>query len=114
MRTMKLALLLSAAVGVSCCGGGAAGGDAQQIALGASTQTTTSKVSGAPPLGVNLEGLADWARLPPFVDMMKTSRPWGTADAPWTETSAVDALGWPTGDAGVVVASRQSDVGDEG
>jgi hypothetical protein len=112
MRTMKLALLLSAAVGVSCCGGGAAGGDVQQIALGASTQTNTSKVSGAPPLGVNLEGLADWARLPPFVDMMKTSRPWGTADAPWTETSAVDSLGWPTGDAGVVVRVLSRDANE--
>jgi hypothetical protein len=114
MRTMKLALLLSAAVGVSCCGGGAAGGDAQQIALGASTQVSPSKASGTPPLGVNLEGLSDWARLPPFVDAMKTSRPWGTPDAPWNEISQVDARGWPTVDAGVVVVGQTVDVGDEG
>lgn len=67
-----------------------------------------------PPVGVNLESLADWARLQPFVDMIKTSRAWGTADAPWQETKQVDAQGWPTGDAGVVVAVRTLDTGDEG
>ena len=65
------------------------------------------------PLGVNLEGLSDWARLQPFVDVMKTSRPWGTADAPWDEKAAVDAQGWPTGDAGVVVIIRTIEPGDE-
>lgn len=65
-----------------------------------------------PPLGVNLEALSDWARLPPFVDMMKTSRRWGSADAPWDESAPVDALGWPTGDAGVVVRVDEMDIGD--
>lgn len=115
MRTMKFALLLAAAVGVSCCGGGgAAGSDVQQIALGTTTQTSTSKAAGTPPLGVNLEGLSDWARIPPFVDAMKTSRPWGTPDAPWQEITQVDARGWPTVDAGVVVAGYTADTGDEG
>jgi hypothetical protein len=66
------------------------------------------------PLGVNLEGLYDWARLQPFVDLMKTARPWGTADAPWDERAAVDSLGWPTGDAGVMVNVRTFEPGDEG
>jgi hypothetical protein len=119
MRTMKFALLLVAAVGVSCCGGGGvAGSDTQQLALGSATTTTTqatpSKAAGAPPLGVNLEGLSDWARLPPFVDMMKTSRVWGAPDAPWKEISQVDARGWPTVDAGVVVTGQTIDAGDEG
>jgi hypothetical protein len=61
-----------------------------------------------------LEGLADWARMSPFVDLMKTSRAWGTPDAPWTETSAVDAQGWPTGDAGVVVKVVTTDEGEAG
>jgi hypothetical protein len=65
------------------------------------------------PLGVNLEGLWDWARLQPFVDLMKTSRPWGTVDAPWDEGAAVDAQGWPTGDAGVMVNVRTFEPGDE-
>jgi hypothetical protein len=62
---------------------------------------------------VNLEGLSDWARLPVYVDVMKTARVWGSATDPWIATSAVDALGWPTGDAGVVAALRTVDVGDE-
>jgi hypothetical protein len=66
------------------------------------------------PLGVNLEGLSDWARLQPFVDLMKTSRPWGTVDAPWDEKAAVDALGWPTGDAALMVNVRTFEPGDEG
>lgn len=65
------------------------------------------------PLGVNLEGLYDWARLQPFVDLMKTSRPWGTVDAPWDEKARVDALGWPTGDASLMVNVRTFEPGDE-
>jgi hypothetical protein len=66
------------------------------------------------PLGVNIEGLWDWSRLQPFVDLMKASRPWGTVDAPWDEAAAVDARGWPTGDAAVVVNVRTVEPGDEG
>jgi hypothetical protein len=66
------------------------------------------------PLGVNLEGLYDWARLQPFVDLMKTSRPWGTVDAPWDEAAAVNAQGWPTGDAALMVNVRTYEPGDEG
>lgn len=66
------------------------------------------------PLGVNLEGLWDWSRLQPFVDLMKASRPWGTVDAPWDEAARVDARGWPTGDAAVVVNVRTVEPGDEG
>jgi hypothetical protein len=46
--------------------------------------------------------------------MMKSSRKWEPRMRPGQRPSAVDSLGWPTGDAGVVVASRQSDVGDDG
>lgn len=69
--------------------------------------------TGKAPLGVNLEGLSDWARIQPFVDLMKTSRPWGTVDAPWDEKAAVDALGWPTGDAALMVNVRTFEPGDE-
>jgi hypothetical protein len=77
------------------------------------TTTTTTSTSDRTPMGVNVEGLWDWARLQPFVDVMKSSRPWGTADAPWDENAPVDAQGWPTGDAGVVINVRSVDVGDE-
>jgi hypothetical protein len=114
MRAMNLAMIWTAALTVSCCGGGSGTTDTQQIALGVTAATPTTEPAGRPPLGVNLEGLADWARMSPFVDLMKTSRAWGTADAPWAETSAVDAQGWPTGDAGVVVKVVTADEGEAG
>jgi hypothetical protein len=69
---------------------------------------------GRAPLGVNLEGLWDWSRLHPFVDLMKASRPWGTVDAPWDEAAPVNSRGWPMGDAAVVVNVRTFEPGDEG
>ena len=77
-----------------------------------STAAATS-TSDRVPLGVNIEGLWDWARLQPFVDLMKMSRPWGSVDAPWDEKTATDAQGWPTGDAGVIVNVRTFEPGDE-
>src|SRR5690606_16521164 len=52
-------------------------------------------------------------RLQPFVDVMKSARPWGTAAEPWNEAAQVDAAGWPTGDAGVVVNVRTHEPGDQ-
>ncbi|MFS4459831.1 hypothetical protein [Bdellovibrio sp. HCB2-146] len=56
-------------------------------------------------LGVNLEGLNDWAASNMFTDLMKTSRHWGTVTAPWEGQASVDSNGWPTQDAGVLVAA---------
>ncbi|MDB5915005.1 MAG: Cellulose-binding domain protein [Ramlibacter sp.] len=141
MRMKRLGLLVAAAMAVASCGGGGSneGTDEQGAsnlapapAPASSTPAAaapTSPVAGpasvpvlppviarrpdAPPLGVNLEALDDWARLQPFADLMKTSRPWGTADAPWDEKAVVDAQGWPTGDASVVAVLRTFDAGDE-
>lgn len=63
-------------------------------------------------LGVNLEGINDWSRLSPFVDLMKNSRRWGSPKAPWIHDVHTDALGWPTEDAGVVVRVVSEDPGD--
>jgi len=119
LRTLSfIALCTAALVG---CGGGGSGSDAEASATGVSstpstttTSTTSTTATGNSSLGVNLENLADWARLQPFVDLMKTARPWGSADAPWESVTAVDSLGWPTGDAGVVVKVQTADAGDEG
>jgi len=56
-----------------------------------------------PPLGVNLELVSDFSRSIMFADAMKSARHWGSVNAPWDEAASVDADGWPTGDAGVVV-----------
>lgn len=58
-------------------------------------------------LGINLEGLADWSEGKMFIDMMKTSRTWGSADIPWNalDASQTDQYGWPKiDDCGVVLA----------
>jgi hypothetical protein len=140
-KMKKLGVVLAAAAVVAGCGGGSGDGlsalgqleSARKTPQGGPKSQTTTPTSPTSPtspttsptptptpttggamLGVNIEPPSDYARLPPFVDMMKSSRTWGTVDAPWNETSAVDALGWPTGDAGVVIASRQSDPNDNG
>lgn len=64
------------------------------------------------PVGVNLEGVKDWARMSMFSDLMKSSRPWGTAAEPWVHQVRTDSLGWPMEDAGVVVRTVQDDAGD--
>jgi hypothetical protein len=53
------------------------------------------------PIGINLARIADWETAWPFVDVMKTSRPWipqkpGHTD-PWDtgETLITDRSGWP-------------------
>ncbi len=54
-------------------------------------------------VGVNVGSVNDFAVESFFVDAMKQSRHWGTPGTPWDEAAAVDALGWPAQDAGVVV-----------
>jgi hypothetical protein len=58
-------------------------------------------------VGINVEGVVDYSISQPFVDAMKQSRPWGSPNAPYDQAVAqageVDANGWPTVDAGVLV-----------
>lgn len=58
-------------------------------------------------LGINLEPVRDWSRSQVFADIMKQSRTWGSADAPWRPlpASALDKDGWPRQDAGVYLWS---------
>lgn len=56
------------------------------------------------PLGVNLEGLADYAHSRMFVDAMKMARSFGSAQTPWDGNAPpADASGWPQGDFGAVI-----------
>jgi hypothetical protein len=130
-KAVAAAMALGLAVLSAGCGGGAGGAaepgamaaeaafdedqpSAQRADLPSSTAAELASTADRAPLGVNLEGVSDWARLQPFVDLMKSARPWGTVDAPWDEAASVDALGWPTGDAAVMVNVRTAEPGDEG
>ena len=66
-----------------------------------------------PPLGVNLEFVQDNATSMMFVDCMKSARKFGSAEAPWDESTPVGPDGWPAGDCGaVVMASTTVQPGD--
>ena len=54
-------------------------------------------------VGINLDGVSDYAAESPFVDAIKQARHWGRASTPWDEAATVDVKGWPTQDAGLVV-----------
>jgi hypothetical protein len=62
---------------------------------------------GGPPVGAGLNGVADWSRTNEFADLAKQSRRFGSPGTPWDESAPVDARGWPTGDAGVVLMCCQ-------
>lgn len=95
-RTARRALLFGLAILCSVFGAGAQAQDRP----------------GAAPLGVNLEGIADYARLTMFSDLMKSSRRWGSARLPWVHDVNVDEDGWPLEDAGVVVRIVKRDPGE--
>jgi hypothetical protein len=91
-----------------CMTAGCAGSEAEVLR----SPRIAANAPSRPNMGVNLEKLADWGRSGAFVDLMKTSRAWGSATAPWLATDEVDAQGWPLGDAGVVVATHAPDIAD--
>ncbi len=55
-------------------------------------------------MGVNLEGVADWTPQPFFADLIKQGRAWNVIGSLSTP-APVDANGWPTADAQIVVAT---------
>ena len=59
-------------------------------------------------LGVNLQSARDYQTNDMFADAMKSSREWGSPTMPWDMAAPVDADGWPTGDAGVVVKTGRT------
>src|SRR6478609_6246340 len=83
-----------------------------KVALCAAALGGAAAAAGGVAVGVNLEGVKDWSRLSPFTDLMKSARAWGLPEQPWVHQVPTDALGWPLGDAGVVVKVVDADVGD--
>jgi hypothetical protein len=71
------------------------------------------RAAAAPPaMGINLEAVADWAPQPFFADVIKQGRPWnapGNVHVP----APLDANGWPTGDAGIIVGTPPGRMGRE-
>jgi hypothetical protein len=102
-RSIKSALLAAALTAVlSACGSSGNGGGINS-ANGLSIPPGATGPTGATSLGVNLGVVSDWDPGQPFADAMKSARHFGSANAPYDEAAPVDANGWPTGDAGVVV-----------
>ena len=61
----------------------------------------------SPLLGLNLPPVFDWGLTPMFVDLMGQARHFGSPEAPWDETALLGQDGWPVGDFGVFLATRQ-------
>ena len=61
-------------------------------------------------VGVNIGGLSDYSSAFMFIDVMRTSRRFGSVERPWEGEVPLDADGWPTADAGVIAFSEQADV----
>ena len=70
--------------------------------------------SGPPLMGVNLTAPCDWCGDYVFTDVMKDARHWGSTSSPWDGSASVDANGWPTQDAGVVLLTPPSGVSVDG
>jgi hypothetical protein len=60
-------------------------------------------------IGINVDGVVDYAVESYFVDAMKQSRAWGSPNSPWDGKAPIDANGWPTADAGLLALCCISD-----
>jgi cytochrome c oxidase assembly protein Cox11 len=67
------------------------------------TVTVTPALSASANLGINISWVTDWDPTQMFADAMKQARKFGSVAKPYDETANVDAQGWPTQDAGVVI-----------
>ncbi len=66
------------------------------------------------PIGANMDGLADWSRSRPYVNLVRQSRVWGSPSGPWDGNATFDPItGWPTSDFGMVTATDNIDLGGE-
>lgn len=81
------------------------------LALAAASARNPAGAPSPTPLGVNLEGLADWSRALMFTDAMKTARRFGAPDKPWEPTVPLDERGWPTQDAGSCIITDVPGIG---
>ncbi|CAF3463422.1 unnamed protein product [Rotaria sp. Silwood1] len=63
-------------------------------------------------IGANLDGLYDWSRSLPYVNLVRQSRVWGSPSRPWDSNATFDPItGWPTSDFGMVLSTNAVDMG---
>jgi hypothetical protein len=74
-------------------------------------QAVTLNPNEAPSMGVNLEGLSDYSVSKIFIDVVKTARGYGNKDRPWEGQVEVGKDGWPTDDFGIILFTKQKNVG---
>lgn len=79
--------------------------------LFASALAVAQTANGPGGVGINLMGNYDWTRQYVFADAMRHSRGWGSVLAPWDLAAPVDADGWPTADAGIIVLTNGVNIG---
>ena len=64
------------------------------------------------PIGANMDGLADWSRSLPYVNLIRQGRVFGSPNAPWDGNATFDPVtGWPTSDFGIVLVTGSADLG---
>ncbi len=63
-------------------------------------------------IGANLDGLRDWSRSLPWVNLIRQARVWGSPSSPWDGNATFDPItGWPKNDFGTVLCSNSVDMG---
>lgn len=72
--------------------------------------STPSAFAAPPAIGINVEGVTDYSTAHLFADIAFQARRWGSTASPWDQTASIDSNGWPTTDAGVVLAAEDSPV----
>ena len=64
------------------------------------------------PIGANMDGLHDWSRSFPYVNLIRQARIWGSPSVPWDGNATFNPrTGYPNSDFGVVIASEGIDLG---
>lgn len=80
------------------------GGRVSAAAEAAPARPASPDAPANPPLAMGLSGIADWSTEQPFIDLMKSARPWighlpgqwgGWDEAALSGASCLDAAGWP-------------------
>lgn len=78
-------------------------GSAGNAVTASAVVTVTPATTTSAQLGINLGLVNDWDREQIFADVLKQARHFGSVATPYDELATVDANGWPTQDAGVLL-----------